>query len=92
MCDAYVICVCDLCVCACDRCVMFVMCVYDVCVIHIKNMYTHITHTYPIIYWAPLVTQIGKESTCSAGDLDSIPGSGRSPEGGMATHCSILAW
>ena len=24
----------------------------------------------------------GKESTCSAGDLDSIPGSGRSPGGG----------
>ena len=55
-------------------------------------MYTHIIHTYPIIYWAPLVTQIGKESTCSAGDLDSIPGSGRSHEGGMATHSSILAW
>jgi len=31
VCDAYVMCVCDLCVCACDRCVMFVMCVYDVC-------------------------------------------------------------
>ena len=25
-------------------------------------------------------------------DLDSIPGSGRSPGGGMATHSSILAW
>ena len=28
---------------------------------------------------ASLVAQIGKESTCNAGDLDSIPGSGRSP-------------
>ena len=34
----------------------------------------------------------GTESTCSAGDLDSIPGLWRSPEEGMATHSSILAW
>ena len=27
-----------------------------------------------------------------AGDLGSIPGLGRSPEEGMATHSSILAW
>ena len=34
----------------------------------------------------------GKESTCSAGDQGSIPGSGRSLEKGMATHSSALAW
>ena len=34
----------------------------------------------------------GKESTCIAGDLSSIPGLGLSPGGGMATHSSILAW
>ena len=34
----------------------------------------------------------GKESTCSAGNLDSILGLGRSPGGRMATHSSILAW
>ena len=34
----------------------------------------------------------GKESACSAGDLDSIPGTGRSLEKEMATHASILAW
>jgi len=34
----------------------------------------------------------GKESTCDAGDLGSIPGLGRSPRGGMTTHSSILAW
>ena len=36
----------------------------------------------------------GKESACSVGDLGSIPGLGRSPEGGEgeATHFSILAW
>ena len=33
-----------------------------------------------------------KESACSAGDLGSIPESGRSPEKGMAAHFSILAW
>ena len=34
----------------------------------------------------------GKESTCNVGNLDSISGLGRSPEGGMETHSSILAW
>ena len=34
----------------------------------------------------------GKESACKAGDPGSIPGSGRSPEEGMATHCPTLAW
>ena len=34
----------------------------------------------------------GKESAYSAGDAGSIPGSGKSPNEGMATHSSILAW
>ena len=34
----------------------------------------------------------GKESTCNTGDPGLIPGLGRSPGGGMATHSSILAW
>ena len=37
----------------------------------------------------------GKESTCNAGDLDLIPGLGRSPgnfPGGTATHSNILTW
>ena len=34
----------------------------------------------------------GKESTCNPGDRYSIPGSGRSPDKGMATHSSILTW
>ena len=36
-----------------------------------------------------------KDPPASAGDLrnaGSIPGSGRYPGGGMATHSSILAW
>ena len=32
----------------------------------------------------------GKESTCNAGDLGSIPGLGRSLENGTTTHSSIL--
>ena len=32
----------------------------------------------------------GKESACHAGDPGSIPGLGRCPGGGHATHSSIL--
>ena len=35
---------------------------------------------------------VDKESACNAGDPSSIPGSGRSPGEGKATHTSILAW
>ena len=34
----------------------------------------------------------GKASAYNAGDPGSIPGLGRSPREGMATHSSILAW
>ena len=34
----------------------------------------------------------GKESACGAGDLASVPGSGRSPGEGNGTHSSVLAW
>ena len=34
----------------------------------------------------------GKASAYNAGDLGSIPGSGRSPGEGNATHSSIHAW
>ena len=33
-----------------------------------------------------------KESACNAEDPGLIPGSGRSPGGGHATHSSVLAW
>ena len=33
-----------------------------------------------------------KNLPANAGDADLIPGLGRSPEEGMATHSSILAW
>ena len=42
------------------------------------------THLLPLIWHRmglpPWLS--GKESTCNAGDVGSIPGSGRSPEGG----------
>ena len=34
----------------------------------------------------------GKESTCNAGDLGSIPRLRNSLEEGIVTHSSILAW
>ena len=33
-----------------------------------------------------------KNLHANAGDMGMISGSGGSPEEGMATHCSILAW
>ena len=34
----------------------------------------------------------GKESSCNVGDLDSVPGLGRSHRERTATHSSIMAW
>ena len=34
----------------------------------------------------------GKESACNVGDLGSIPGLGRAPEGGHDNHSRVLAW
>ena len=44
--------------------------------------------------WASQVALVVKNPLANAGDIrdaDSIPGSGRSPGGGMATHSSMLA-
>ena len=35
---------------------------------------------------------MAKNLAANPGDLDSIPGSGRSPGEGMATHSGILDW
>ena len=45
-----------------------------------------------LVSWGLPYSSDGEESAYNAGDLGSIPGSGRSPEREMATHCSILAW
>ena len=42
--------------------------------------------------FAPSISSVGKESTCSAGDLGLIPGLGRSPGEGKGYPPSILAW
>ena len=38
------------------------------------------------------MAQTGKESGCNAGDLGTIAGLGRSPEGGHSHPLPILAW
>ena len=43
------------------------------------------------VYGAFLLTQ-SVEFACNEGALGLIPGLERSPEKGMATHSSILAW
>ena len=48
---------------------------------------------YPLQYsWASLVAPAGKESACKGEYLCLIPGFGKSPGAGTATHSSILAW
>ena len=45
--------------------------------------------------WVSQVVLVMKNPPANAGDVrdvSSIPGWGRSPGGGMATHSSILAW
>ena len=37
-------------------------------------------------------SSVDKEFACNAGDTGSIPGLGRSPGEGKATHSSVLAW
>ena len=46
-----------------------------------------VTVSIYIPFWAQMV-----KSACYAGDPGLIPGSGRSPGEGNATHSSALAW
>ena len=52
--------------------------------------YHHLHHD--LLLWGFHGGSVSKESTCSMGDLGLIPGLGRSPGEGMATHSNILAW
>ena len=47
---------------------------------------------YPCDLIALFGSSDGKEPTCNAGDLGSIPGWGRSAGEGYGTHSSLLAW
>ena len=45
--------------------------------------------------WASQVELVVKNTPAKAGDtrdIGLVPGSGRPPGGGIATHCSILVW
>ena len=53
----------------------------------------------PFFFLCPFFPQMGfpggsnsEESACNAGDLGSIPGSGRYPEKEMSTYSNTLAW
>ena len=48
---------------------------------------TYYIHIFGLPRWLS-----GKEFACQAGDGDLIPGSGRFPGEGKATHFNILAW
>ena len=50
------------------------------------------TAPVPYGYIVTLGGGVPKESACNTGDPGSVPGVGRSPGGGHATHSSILAW
>ena len=50
----------------------------------------HLTNTYKIRVFYN--SSVGKESACNAGDLDLIPGLGRSPGGGHGNSLQYLAW
>ena len=52
---------------------------------------THKINPYIYLYlWASLMAQEVKNLPANAGDTGSIPGSGRSPGAGMATHSNTL--
>ena len=58
-------------------------------------MYLLNNYTDKVNKRASQVALVVKNPPANAGDLrdtGSIPGSGRSPEGGHATHSSILTW
>ena len=50
-------------------------------------------HYWSLVDWASLISSVGKESACNAGDLDSIPRLGRSPgEGKVVNEARFLGW
>ena len=49
-------------------------------------------HIYTHMYGASLVAQRAKNLSANAGDVGSIPGSGRSPGEGNDYPSTILAW
>ena len=66
--------------------------------LHIIIALTHIKmpifmfHLHYYKEWSFPCSSVGKESFCNAGDLGSIPGSGRSPGEANGNHSSIFVW
>ena len=56
------------------------------------NYQTPLLFHKSVLFLEKYIYSDGKESDCSAGDPGLIPGLGRSPGEGNATHSSILAW
>ena len=74
--------------------VFFIFCVCFLCVISVKSIISLLQYSQ-LGTWASEVVLVVKNPPTSAGDIRGvglIPGSGRSPGGGQATHSSILSW
>ena len=77
------------------------MCVCVCVCVYVYQLISDVVQQKPTQHCKELILQLKlgfpggsecKGSVCSAGDLGSIPGSGRFPEKEMATHSSILFW
>ena len=69
--------------------------IYIYVYIYIYIPFQILFHYSYYIEWASYVVLMAKNPPVNSGevrDTGSIPGSGRSPEGGHGTHSSILAW
>ena len=55
-------------------------------------IYNNLFRYFSIVLYRPPGGSDSKESACNVGELGLIPGLGRSPEKGMTTYSSILAW
>ena len=58
----------------------------------IKKVYVPIDRVGFLSSWGFPGASDSKESACNAGDMGSIPGSGRSPVGGHGDPLHFLAW
>ena len=56
------------------------------------SLYLELSFIFLFFPCSFLCSSVSKESSCSAGDLGLIPGSGRSPGEGNGNHSRILAW
>ena len=75
--------------------VYFLHIIFSVCFYNVLFRYwskLHIVYVFFSYLLGFPCSSAGKESACSVGDLDSIPGLGRSSGEGKPTHSSFLTW